>query len=136
MQRLEEGDERGDLRRAEALAVRRHVPAALHHLPDQLILCEADGDVVERWPTLPTLVTERVAIAALLQLEHDRPLPLERASPLEVSRWNGLAAPGVHHRAPRRVGAEVREAAERHRDEHDREDGDGPPPPALLAFPG
>src|ERR1700748_310223 len=43
MQRLEKCNQRRGLRRAQVLAVRRHVPAPLDHLPDELILRQSHG---------------------------------------------------------------------------------------------
>jgi hypothetical protein len=67
--RPQERDERRHLRRAQVLAVCRHLAAALEHLSDQLIVCLAPCDVIERRATLATLATQRVAVAALLVLK-------------------------------------------------------------------
>ena len=84
-QRFEEGDERRHFRGREVLAVGRHVAAALEDLADELVAREPRGDVVERRPALPPCVAERVAVAALLDLEHERALPLERRAALDES---------------------------------------------------
>ena len=77
MQGLEKCDKRRGLRRTQVLSVRRHVAASLDHLADELILREPHGDAVERRTPLPAEFTERMAIAALLHLEHESSLPLK-----------------------------------------------------------
>src|SRR5882762_1242621 len=134
MQRLEERDQRGGLRRAEVLSVGRHVAAALDYLADQLVLCERDGDSIEGRPALSSLAVERMAVVALLELKNERAMSLQGGPALQVLLWDWLAAPGIHHRTPGRVRGEMREASERHSDEQDGEDGDGPALPAFLAF--
>ena len=47
MQGFEKCDERGGLRRAQILAVRRHVATALNHLADELVLRQPQRDTVE-----------------------------------------------------------------------------------------
>src|SRR2546427_3664730 len=89
-----------------------------------------------RSPPLPARLAEGMAVAALLQLEHERPMPFERGASLEILRRNGLAAPRVHDRAPGRVSAQARQRAPPHRDEKHDEDRDRPALPALLAFAG
>src|SRR2546427_4208400 len=84
MKRLEERDQRGCLRRAEVLPVRRHVAATLDDLPDQLILRQPHGDSVERRAALPTRLVERMTVPALLQLEDERPVPFQRGASLEI----------------------------------------------------
>src|SRR2546427_7527100 len=44
-----------------------------------------------RSPPLPARLAEGMAVAALLQLEHERPMPFERGASLEILRRNGLA---------------------------------------------
>ena len=92
MQRLEEGDERRRLGGTQVLAVGRHVAAALDDLADELILRQAHGHVVERGPRSPPAVAERMAVAALLGLEHERALPLERRA-CRSSRCSGIGSP-------------------------------------------
>ena len=112
MHRREERDERRDLGRAQVLAVRRHVAAALQDLPDQLVARESRRDVVERRPAQAALAAERVAVAALLALHQQRALQLERRAALEVLRRRRARAPRVHHRRPRRERAEPGERAD------------------------
>src|SRR5882762_6132933 len=106
MKRLEERDQRGCLRRAEVLPVRRHVAATLDDLPDQLILRQPHGDSVERRAALPTRLVERMTVPALLRLEDERAVPFERGASLEVFLRNRLAAPQKY--------LEGRTALERH----------------------
>src|SRR5437016_1400145 len=96
VKRLEERDESGRFRRAKVLPVRRHVAAALDDLPDQLILRQPDGDSVERGAALPAGLVERMAVPALLHLQDERTVPLQRGAALEVFLRNRLAAPCVH----------------------------------------
>src|SRR6266850_7594299 len=124
MKRLEERDQRGGLRWAEVLPVRRHVAATLDDLPDQLILRQPDGDSVERRAPLPTRLVERMTVPALLHLQDERAVPFERGASLEVFLRNRLAAPRVHHGAPGRVRAKTRQRPPCHRDEKDGENGD------------
>ena len=70
-------DQRGCFRRREILAVGRHVAAALKHLADELILCQACRDVIQCRSALSAHPAERVAVAALLGLEDDRALPFD-----------------------------------------------------------
>src|SRR5216684_1764137 len=136
MERLEECHERSGLRRAEVLSIARHVATALDHLADQLVLREPDGDSIERRPALPSRAFERVAVAALLELQDERSVSLERAAAVQVLLRDRFSAPRVHHRAPRRVPAEMSETAERHSGQQDGQHCDGPALPALLAFAG
>ncbi len=82
MQRLEERDQRRHLRGAQVLAVGGHVAAALQHLADQLIARQPRRDVVERRAAQAALAAERVAVAALLALQDERALQLERRATL------------------------------------------------------
>src|SRR4029453_6918170 len=87
MQRPEERDQRRRLCRTEVLPVRRHVAAALNHLSNELILREAHGHGVETRTALAAGaeggtaaaagVAQRVAVAALLGLKHERALSLQ-----------------------------------------------------------
>src|SRR5580704_6029346 len=77
MQGFEKCHERRGLCRTQVLPVRRHVAASLDHLADELVLREPHGDAVERRPPLSAEFTERMAIAALLHLEHESALPLK-----------------------------------------------------------
>src|SRR4029077_6509195 len=77
MQGLEKCDERRGLCRTQVLSVRRHVPASLDHLADELILREPHGDAIQRRASLSAEFTERMAIAALLHLKHESALPLK-----------------------------------------------------------
>ena len=77
MQRLQKCDERRGLRRTQVLSIGRHVAATLDHLADELVLREPYGNTVESRTSLSTLVAKRMAVAALLDLENERALPLE-----------------------------------------------------------
>ena len=98
MQRLEERDERRDLRGIEVLAVRRHVAPSLDHLPNQLIPREPDRHLVERRPTGAAFVSERMAVPALFGLEDRRSLPRQRGLSLDELIGHRSSAPGLHDR--------------------------------------
>src|SRR6266481_491323 len=84
MECFEERHERGGLGGTQVLSICRHVTAALDDLADQLILRQPDGNGVERRAALPSFGTERVAVVALLDLEHERALPLERRTSAQI----------------------------------------------------
>src|ERR1700678_682779 len=72
----EKGYERRGLCRTQVVSIGRHVATALNHLPNELVLRQPHGNAVQRWPSLSTRVAKRVAVAALLDLKHQRALPL------------------------------------------------------------
>src|SRR5215813_12573849 len=78
VQRFHERHQRGGLRGAQALPVGGHVPSALDDLPDELVGVEPDGHCVERRTALPSTISERMAGVALLGLEEQGALALER----------------------------------------------------------
>src|SRR5258708_32638681 len=108
MQGFEKCDERGGLRRAQILAVRRHVATALDHLADELVLRQPHRHTVEGRTALPAALSEGMAVAALFDLKHERALPLQRGGTVQALRRHGSAAPGVHLRTPRRITRAVR----------------------------
>src|SRR5262245_43977620 len=101
MQRIQEGDQRRRLRRAEIFAIGRHVAATLQYLPDQFIAGQACGDSVERRTALAAFTAESVTVAALFDLKHQRALSFERGTALEQWGGNRSSAPRVHHWRPR-----------------------------------
>ena len=72
MQRLEECNQRRGFRWTQVFSVGGHVAAALNHLTNQLVFIEAQGDPVERGAAFSALLTERMAVVALLYLEDER----------------------------------------------------------------
>src|SRR5215467_12097039 len=100
MQGPEKGHQSCGFRRAQVFSVSWHVASALNHLPDQLVLREPYRNAVERRTSLPAEFAERMAIAALLGLKHQRPLPLKRRGSVQKSFRNRIAAPSIHVRAP------------------------------------
>src|SRR5580658_2998930 len=102
-ERFEERDECSGLRGAEIFSVRGHVAAALNHLANQLILREARRYGIERGAAHAAFVAQRMAVVALLLLEHERALAFERRTMRKIAWRNWVAAPRVHDRAPRRV---------------------------------
>src|SRR5262245_63718940 len=100
-QGLHERDERVHFGRVQILSVGRHVATALQHLANELIARLARRDTVERRAALATLTAEAVAGAALLVLEHERALQLERSAAFDVADRRGRGAPRLHLGRPR-----------------------------------
>src|SRR5262249_57906919 len=88
-----ERDQRVHFGGAQILSVRRHVAAALQDLTYELIARLARRDTVERGAALASLTVQTVAGAALLVLEHQRPLQLERRAALDVADRRGGGGP-------------------------------------------
>src|SRR5580698_8871539 len=112
MQRGQEVDERRGLGGAESIAVRRHISPTLQDLADDLVLGHMRGDGVECRTAHSSRSADGVAVTALLVLQHERTLPLERATVFQISRRNWITGPGIHHGAPRRVHPEASEGSE------------------------
>src|SRR5215469_16589993 len=136
MQRLQKCDESGCLCRAQVLAICGHVAAALDQLSNHLVVREAHRNGIERRTSLSTFVSERVAVVALLDLEDQRSLPLERRAVVEELGRNGHSAPCLHHGTPGRVLAEVRESSQGDCGEKNGEDRQRSAAPAFFAFTG
>jgi hypothetical protein len=79
MQGFEKRHESGGLRRAEILAVRRHVAAALDYLADKLVLRQAYRNAIECRTALPATLSKSMAVTTLFDLKDKRTLPLERS---------------------------------------------------------
>src|SRR5260370_11970756 len=79
MQRFKECHESSRLGRTKIFAVSRHVPSALDHLADQLVLSELKSDTVQSRPPLTSLPLQCMTVDALLHLENERALPPDRA---------------------------------------------------------
>src|SRR5579863_10054685 len=88
VQRFKKCDKRSRLRWIQAVAVCRHIAAALQHLADELVLREAPRDSVERGPTLAAAMIERVAVVALLFLKDRSALSFERSAAFDKFRGN------------------------------------------------
>src|SRR5260370_5327418 len=133
MHRGEEGDDRVALRGAEVLAVSGHIAAALNYLPNDLIGREPRRGVVECRPPHPALTAERVTVAALLALEEERALELQRSTAFDVidRRWS--RAPRVHHRRPWRESPEPGKGTDQRHGEDNDHDREGPSSPTFLA---
>src|SRR5499426_468420 len=132
-QRSHERDERVDFSRVQILAIGRHVAATLQNLTDELIARLARRDAVERRPALSAFTAEAVAGPALLVLQHQRALKLERSPALDVPDRCGGRGPRLHLRRPRNRHAEGGQRRNNEYDDQDREDGDGTTLPALLS---
>src|SRR6266404_163683 len=134
MQRFKECHESSRLGRTKIFAVSRHVPSALDHLADQLVLSELKSDAVQGRPPLTSLPVQCMTVVALLHLENESALPLERGRVLQEFCRDGLATPCVHLRTPRGISGEMREGGEHNRDKRDREDRNRAAAPTLLSF--
>jgi hypothetical protein len=78
----EEGNESRCLGGTQVISVSRHVAAALQHLANELVLRKARGHGIQSWTALAAFPFERVAVATLFALEHERPLTFEcRSAP-------------------------------------------------------
>src|SRR6476469_3362362 len=116
---------------AEALSVGRHVATALDDLADELVRVEPDGHCIQRRTALSALLSERMAVVTLLGLEDEGALTLERRPVREEDGRDGISAPGVHLRTPRRVHPELGQGPEEAGEQHQRQHRDRTPPPAL-----
>src|SRR5262249_5456650 len=136
MQGFKKRYERRCLRRTQILSVCWHVTAALDHLANQLILGEPHRDAVQGWPSLAAGASQGMAVAALLGLEDERALSLERAGMTQQFFRNWIAAPRVHVRTPGCRLREMGKCSKRDRDQQHGQNCNGTSFPALLSFPG
>src|SRR5271165_1000402 len=134
MERFQERNQRSHFGWIQVLAVRRHVTAALNHLPHKLVMSHPGCDPVERGATLSSGAANRMAVAALFHLEDQRALALQWRAAVEVFHRDWIATPAIHDGTPGRIGSELGEGPERDGDEQQSDNGNGPPTPALLAF--
>src|SRR5580693_8847179 len=134
VQGLEESYERRSLCRTQVVAIGGHVAAALNHLPNELVLRQPHSNAVQGWPPLSTRVAKRVAVAALLDLKHQRTLPLQCSRAMNVPVGYRIAAPGVHVRTPGRELGHASKGAERDGDHEHRDHRNRPALPALFSF--
>jgi hypothetical protein len=134
VQGLEESYERRSLCRTQVVPIGRHVAAALNHLPNELVLRQPHGNAVQGWSPLSTRVAERVAVAALLDLKHERTLPLKRGRAVNVAVGYWIAAPGVHVRTPGRELGHASKGAERDRDHQHGNNRNRTALPAFFSF--
>jgi hypothetical protein len=58
--------------------VGRHIAASLQCLPNQLVIRQTRRDIIENWPPSSVSAPDHVAAAALLALEHQCSLALQR----------------------------------------------------------
>src|SRR6267378_5486417 len=77
-----------------------------------------------------------MTVAALLGLENERTLPLEGGRAMQKLLRNGISAPCVHVRTPRRIASEVSECSQDYSDHQNRQNSDRPPAPTLFPFSG
>ena len=136
MQRFQKRNKRGSLCWTQVFSIRRHVAAALNHLPDELVLCQSNGDTVQSRAPLSAGISKGVAVAALLYLKHQRALPLQCGCAMDEPIRNGITAPSIHVRTPR---CELREPGERSKgdcNQQHSEDRNRPALPAFLSFSG
>ena len=124
------------LRRAQSVAIGWHVAAALQHLADHLVLGHPRRNRVQRRPAQPACSAQGVAVAALLVLQHQRALPLQRRTAREILHRRRIARPCRHDRTPRRIRAQVRKNPQRHSYQRKHQHRYRPPRPVLLALAG
>src|SRR5882757_9338544 len=136
MQRFQKCDERGGLRGAQVLSVSRHVAAALDYLANELSFGEPHSDAVQCRASQSTQFPKRMTVAALLDLEYECALALQRCGALQKLGGHRIAAPRVHVRTPWGKFGEMRKGPKRHRDQKYRQNRDGATAPALFAFAG
>ena len=134
MEGFKERHERRSLSRTQIVSVGRHIAAALDHLPDELVTRKSHGDAIQGWSSLSAGIAEGMAVAALLDLKHQRTLALERGCAMYVSVGHWIAAPGVHVRTPRCELGEAGKRAERDRDHEHGDNCNGSALPALFPF--
>src|SRR5258708_34248305 len=125
MQGLKKRDERRGLCRTQVLPVRRHVAASLDHLANERVLREPHGDAIQGRSSLLTNLPEGMAVAALLDLKNERPLPLQGRYAMKKSLRHRIAAPSIHVRAPGRISGKMRKCPQHYRNQHDGQDRDG-----------
>src|SRR6267154_3184298 len=77
-----------------------------------------------------------MTVAALLDLEDERALPLESSPAVQELVRHGVAAPRIHVRTPRRISSEVGECSQDYGDQQNRQNSDRPPAPTLFPFSG
>src|SRR4030095_14344431 len=133
-QRLHESNESCDLLRRQILAKRGHVAAALKHLPDQLVAGQTSSHTIQCRAAQAALAAQAVAIPALLVLQYQRALQLQRRTAVHILHRCGNAAPGFHVGTPRGECPQVRQGTECQEHENPPQYGHGPPPGTL--FPG
>ena len=136
VQGLEKRYKRRGLCRTQVVSIGRHVAAALNHLPDELVLRQPHGNAVQGWPPLSTRVAKRVAVAALLDLKHERTLPLKRSCAMNVAVGYWIAAPGIHVRTPGRELGHASKGAESDRNHQHGNNRNWPALPAFFSFSG
>src|SRR5580658_6606184 len=134
MQGLEESDESSRLCRTQIVSIGGHVAAALNHLPDKLVLRQPHGNAVQRWSPLSARVAKRVAVAALLDLKHERALALECGRAMNVALGHRIAAPCTHMWTPGRELCHTSKRAESDRDQQHRNHRNGTALPAFFSF--
>src|ERR1700739_2091431 len=134
MQRFKECHESSRLGRTKIFAVSGHVSSALDHLADELVLSELESDAIQSRSPLTSLSVQCVTVVALLHLENESALPLERRPVLQKFRRDGLAAPCVHLRTPRGISSEMSEGGEHNGDKRDCENRNRAPPPTFFSL--
>src|SRR5258708_39442259 len=134
MQSFQKRDQGSRFRRTQILSVSRHVAASLDYLADQLVLRQSQGDAVQSRTSLPTTLTKRVTVAALLHLKDQRALSLKCGTAVKKLLRHRVAAPRIHVRTPWRVSSEVGECSQDYGDQQNRQNCDRPPAPTLFPF--
>ena len=136
MQGFKKCYERSSLRGTQVVPISGHVAAALNHLPDELVLRQSHGNAIQGRASLSTGVAKRVAVAALLDLKHQRALPLQCSRAMNEAVRHRITAPRIHVRTPGRELGEAGESAERDRNQQHGKNRNRPALPALFSFAG
>src|SRR5580704_3633609 len=136
VQGFKERYQRRRLCRTQVVPIGGHVSAALDDLPDELVPGKPHGNAIQGWPPLSAHIAKGVAIAALLDLKHQRSLTLERGCSMNVPFGHWIAAPGTHMRTPGRKLGEPSKRAQGDRDHQHGYNRNRPTLPALFSFSG
>src|SRR5262249_28665264 len=121
-----------DFSRAQVLAVSRHVASPLDHLPGELIAGQPSCDSIESGPPQSAAAADAMTIPALLVLQHQRPLSLERRSSFDKFDWRCLSVPCRHLCRPRRKRAKIVQCPKSQKNDKNREYRHWPAASALF----
>src|ERR1700722_19977785 len=113
VERCEKCDQGRGLCRTQILSVGRHVAATLDYLPNQLVLRQSHRDTIQSRTSLPTTLTKRMTVTALLHLKDQRALSLKCGTAMQELLRHGITAPSIHVRTPRCVSGEMGECSQR-----------------------
>ena len=93
---MEKINECRDLRAGQLLAVGRHVPSALNHLPHERRAIQSRADMRQIGSAVAADSIERVAVAARLQLQHHSALHFSGTQPFDDIDRDRITGPRIH----------------------------------------